>query len=258
METGAVYDLAFSLGQACACTQTLRTARLQFASFPFDWISKGSLSDRVQLLIRRFEGWLEKEDFVYNGTNPINGLGMFMNRRTGLKHMHDFADGPIEASYAEVIAKYARREKRLFDLIEKSRRVLILYIDSFRGGGALAPSLEDFVKARADMSKAFPGVSFDFVHFIIERDLPFERRVVAHPAEGVIEIRFDYHDDVKDVCCDDTARALVSLGIKVRDYRTRAERKAHELKKKMKKYGVNTRLGLLFARLLPWNRKGKK
>ena len=257
MVAGGQYDLVFSLGQACACSMTLRTANLQLASFPLDWLADGTLPSRVDLLIRRFDHWLDKEDFVYNGTNPINGLGMFRNRKTGLNHLHDFDDGPIENSHAQVVAKYARREKRLFDLLEKSRRVLIVYIDSVYQGGRHTPSLEDLVKARADMSAAFPGVSFDFIHFILNKDLPYDRRAVVSPAEGITEIRFDYHDDVTDVCFAAAADALRSLGISVRDYRTKAERKAYNLKKKMKKYGVNTRLGLFFARLLPL-KKGKK
>ena len=242
------YDLAFSLGQACACSLTLRTAGLQFASFPFDWISGETLPRRIGLLLNRFDHWLEKDDFVYNGKNPVNGFGMFRNIRTGLNHLHDFADGPIENSHAQVVAKYARREKRFFDLIEKSRRVLIVYINSSRKNGLMAPSLEDVVKARADMSAAFPNASFDFIHLILDRNIPFDRRAVTNPADGVTEIRFNYHDDVSDVCYTATADALRSLGISVRDYRTKAERKAYKLGQKMKKYNVSSRFELFVAR----------
>ena len=248
MVADSQYDLAFSLGQACACSLTLRTARLQFASFPFDWISGETLPKRIDLLLHRFDHWLEKDDFVYNGKNPVNGLGMFKNNRTGLYHLHDFTDGPIENSHAQVVAKYARREKRLFDLIEKSRQVLIVYIDSSRKNGLMTPSLEDIVKAQADMSAAFPNASFDFIHLILDRNIPFDRRAVTNPADGVTEIRFNYHDDVSDVCYTATADALRSLGISVRDYRTKAERKAYSLKRNMEKYKVNTRFELFLAK----------
>ena len=243
------YDLAFSLGQSCACSMTLRTAKLQMASFPLDWIANGTLPSRVGLLVRRFDRWLEKDDFVYDGRNPANGLGMFHNTKTGLNHLHDFSDGPIEDSYAQVAEKYARRAKRLFDLIEASRRVLVVYINSAREEGiGNVPSTEDLVKARADLSRAFPNASFDVVHFSLDRGIPFERRSVSFPAEGLTEIRFDYHDELKDVRSKDTARALSSLGISVRDYRTRAERRAFKLRKNMEKYGVDTRLGLFLAK----------
>ena len=157
MVANGEYDLAFSLGQACACSLTLRTADLQLASFPFDWLADGTLPSRVDLLIHRFDHWLEKEDFVYNGRNPINGLGMFRNKKTGLNHLHDFAD-------------------------------------------------------------------------------------------GVTEIQFDYYDENTDVRYADTARAILSLGISIRDYRTEAERRAYNLNDAMKKYKVRTRFGLFLAK----------
>lgn len=250
MEANREYDLAFSVGQACACSLTLRTAHLQFASFPFDWMAGATLASRIDLLVRRFDHWLEKEDFVYKGKNPVNGLGSFFNQRTGLTHLHDFIDGPIEQSHAQVVAKYARREKRLLDLIEKSRRVLMVHIDSAKAGTERKPNLDEIVAARADMSKAFPGVTFDFVHFALDKDRPFDRRVVTCPAEGLTEIRFDYHSDISDVDYRLAARALLSLGVAVRDYRTDEERKAHKLKRQMEKYGAKTRLGLLWAKLM--------
>ena len=248
MNAAREYDLAFSLGQACACSMALREANLQFASFPFDWIADGTLPSRVDILVSRFDRWLEKEDFVYNGKNPVNGLGMFRNRKTGFNHLHDFSDGPIENSLAQVVAKYARREKRLFELIGNTRRVLIVYINSVQNGITCAPSLEDLVKAREDISKAFPNAAFDIVHFSLDRSIPFDRRTITTPAEGVTEIRFDYHDKATDVRCADAARALLSLGISVRDYRTKAERKAYNLKTEMKRHKVKTRLGLIVAK----------
>ncbi len=248
MNATGEYDVAFSLGQACACSMTLREANLQFASFPLDWIADGTLPSRVDLLVHRFDHWLEKEDFVYNGRNPINGLGMFRNRKTGFNHLHDFSDGPIENSLAKVVAKYARREQRLFRLIEGARRVLVVYINSAQIGIDRAPSLEDLVKAREDMSRAFPGAAFDIVHFSIDREVPFDGRSVTTPADGVTEISFDYYDKATDVRYADTAKALLSLGISVCDYRTDAERKAHNLKNDMKKYKVSTRLGLFLAK----------
>ena len=248
METRKEYDLAFSLGQACACSLALRKARMQFASFPFDWIAGETLPHRVDLLLRRFDHWLEKEDFEYKGKNHINGLGRFFNKRTGLNHLHDFVDGPIEQSYDQVVAKYARREKRLFELMEKSRRVLLVYINLTRADNRQIPSLEDVVKARADIAAAFPNAAFDFMHFIFDKDIPYDKRVVTCPAEGVTEVRFDYHNDITDVG-QSAVDALVSLGITVRDYRTNAERNAYRLKKKMNKYQVDTRMELFVAKM---------
>ena len=243
------YDLAFSIGQACACSTTLRAARLQFASFPFDWLSRASLKERIAVLVQRFDHWLDKDDFIYEGINPENGMGTFLNRRTGFKHLHDFADGPIEQSHAEVVAKYARREKRLLGLIVKSNRVLVVYLDRARPGGNPRPTTDEIIEARADIAAAFPNAAFDMIHFIMDREIPYERRIVTRPAEGVTEIRFDYHNDMTDVSHTLTSKALLALGISVKDYRTDEERKAHKLRNQMKKYGVETRWGLFWAKL---------
>ncbi len=242
------FDLAFSLGQACGCSQSLRLAHLQFASFPLDWIAGGTLDDRVQLVVSRFSHWLDIDDFVYKEKNKINGLGIFINKRTGLCHLHDFEDGPIENSHPKVVAKYARREKRLFDLLGRARRVLAVYVDTMKDNGREAPSIQDLVKARESLSAAFPNASFELVHFSRTAGIPFDRRTVTTPSEGITEIRFDYGDAVTDVRFQDIADALHALGIKVHDYRTRAERKAHSLKRQMKKYGVDSRFALFMAK----------
>lgn len=240
------YDLVFSLGAACACSVALRRAKLQFASFPLDWLALGTPLSRAKLVASHFEGWLEKDDFKYLGTNPVNGLGMFDNVRTGLKHLHDFADGPIEKSYDAVKAKYARREARLYDLAEKSQRILCAYVS--RPTVEPVPP-ETLKEVRAILSQAFPGATVDIVHFANDPGRSVENRRSAEIGDGVFEIAFDYHDPDRDVAVDLVAAALVDEGFTARDYRSKAEKRAYELKKKMKKYGVTTRSALLAARI---------
>ena len=49
------YDLVFSLGQLCACSQALRTANLQFASYPLDWVGGSPIEVCASLVASRFE-----------------------------------------------------------------------------------------------------------------------------------------------------------------------------------------------------------
>ena len=240
------YDLAFSLGAACACSVALRRAKLQFASFPLDWIALGSPVSRAKLVAARFDGWLNKEDFKYAGTNPVNGLGMFDNSRTGFKHLHDFADGPIEKSYDAVRAKYARREARLYDLAEKSRRILCAYV-SRPTVEPVAP--ETLKEIRGILSQAFPHATVEIVHFANDPGRSLEDRRSREIADGIFQIELDYYDDKRDVAVDLVASALMMEGFTARDYRTKEEKREYELKKKMKKYGVTTRTALLLARV---------
>lgn len=249
------YDLAFSLGQACACSLVLRTANLQFASFPLDWIARGSLSVRAKLVASRFAGWLEKEDFVYEGTNPMNGLGVFVNRRTGFQHLHDFPDRPIEESFDEVREKFRRREERLCRALDGARRVLCVHI-SRPSGPDVSP--DELAHCRKTLSDAFPNASFDIVHLACEEGRHFNNRIVRKISEGITEIAFDYRDPKRDVMIEDAARAILELGVRVVDPRTKAEKREFErlkakkhrdkrLSRKMEKYGVSSRTALAAA-----------
>lgn len=247
------YDLVFGIGQACTCSQTLRRAGLQLSSFPMDWANDADPVHNCEIVAAHFEHWLDKEDFAYIKRNPVNGLGIFRNRRTNFMHPHDFADGPIEQSFDAVAAKYRRRIDRLLQLIGAARRVLAVCI--------VRPampriSVADMSRCRSILSAAFPGVRFDVLFFNFDADTPFAGRRVSSPADGVTEIVFDYRDPVHDVSVPLTSEAVSSLGLRARDYRTDAEKRAHvkaerrkRLEKKFKRYGVHSRLGLLIAKL---------
>ncbi len=262
------YDLVFSLGQLCACSQALRTANLQFASYPLDWVSGGTVEGRAALIASRFAGWLEREDFKYVCPNPKqNGLGIYENRRTGLRHPHDFADISMGASYEAVREKYRRRAERLCGQISRSRRVLCVYITP-PGTQSAVPA--ELASARGILSAAYPGVSFDIVHFSCENGLSFAGRRVETPSKGVTMIAFDYRDAVSNVDIPHAAQALAELGVAAVDPRSEAERMAYarhkareerrrkreyRLRRKMEKYGVKTRAGLMAARLKAFFRR---
>ncbi|MBR4653108.1 MAG: hypothetical protein IKO72_07080 [Kiritimatiellae bacterium] len=255
------YDFVFSLGQACPCSMTLRMANLQFASFPLDWIRGGTLGTRTDLVVSRFAGWLEPEDFEYHGVNPKNGLGIFENRRTGFSHLHDFDPGPIERSLDKVREKYRRRSERFYQMLERGGRMLCVYICRSAGPELQLQEIDGCLRS---LSRAFPRASFDFLLLAREEGVPFAERKISSPAPGVTRIAFDYYDPERDVALELAAQAIVELGVTAVDYRTDAERSAFardrmrqdrdrkrkfRLKRKMEKYGVDTRLGLFIARV---------
>jgi hypothetical protein len=241
------YDVAFSLGAACACSVALRKAKLQFASFPLDWMAGGTITERASLIATRFDRWLEKEDFEYTGTNPVNGLGMFRNKRTGMTHLHDFTDSPIEESYAKVREKYLRRTERLFSLCDNAHRILCVYVSR---PAVARSSIGELHDARRLLAETFPTATVDLLHFENMPDCSLRDRRCSKLEEGLFQIEFDYHDPQRDVNINDVAAALVAEGFSAKDYRTAAEKRAYELANKMKKYRVKTRTGLLMARII--------
>lgn len=126
------YDVIFSLGAACLCSQMLRKKNLQFCSYPLDWVSGGNFAFRVDLLVSDFKDFFNKEDLFFTGES--NGqeehpCEVCLNKRTGMGFPHDFPFGvDFETAYPTVKEKYDRRIKRLIDNIEKSRDILIVYV----------------------------------------------------------------------------------------------------------------------------------
>ena len=59
------YNLFVSLGEDCACTSYLRDCKLQFASFPFDWLTHASFEKRIELVCNNFKDFLNFND-LYN------------------------------------------------------------------------------------------------------------------------------------------------------------------------------------------------
>ncbi len=68
------YDLAFSLGAACSCSQTLRAAGMRYAPIPFDWLCHAPFINRIDAMAA---------DFAH-GMDPSN---IFFARRFARKGM---------------------------------------------------------------------------------------------------------------------------------------------------------------------------
>ncbi len=126
------YDLIFSIGEDCACSDYLRRNNLQIASYPFDWLTAAPFESRIHLLVNDFKDFLNIEDMkiLPRSINPIadTHCDYYENTRTKLYFMHDFPIGlPIEETFNEVKAKYSRRIVRLISQIEKANEVLIVW-----------------------------------------------------------------------------------------------------------------------------------
>ena len=73
------YDFVFSLGQACSCSSSLRAAKLQYASYPFDWLYGSDITDGRTFWQTAFKGgWTETIWFI-RGTGIIPSRATFIN-----------------------------------------------------------------------------------------------------------------------------------------------------------------------------------
>lgn len=228
------YDLVLGLGPACSCSQTLRKARLQLLSFPFDWTSylrnliqyPGDIPRKVDDICAGMAHWFEREDIAYVH-READGQDIPYNRRTTAFFPHDFhSPEELEKNFDKVKAKYARRISRMLELIRQAKDVLIVRLDAPPGE---PPTPDDDCRyARRKMAETFGGTNFDFVHFRCEKGRTFKDRTDREIEPGFREIAFDYHDytpgkPTYEVRLGLAAKAL-RLHAEVRDYRTPDER----------------------------------
>lgn len=245
------YDLAFGIGTACSCSQTLRGAGLQLLSFPFDWITLrdesadrcDAIACRIDHICRGFPDWFAREDFhtlgENNGDHLTNGMLDCFNERLQMRFLHDFPrTQSLDESFPAVRTKYRRRIDRLLSLLDGARRVLVFRME--RPNQAFETPLESFRSARAKLTARYPKASFDFIAFRLARGIPFERRKIERPETWLTVVSFDYRspDPKAPPHEPNMSQTIAALGelASVRDYRTPEERKAKRRKDRQKAY----------------------
>jgi len=230
------YDFIVGIGGACCCSQALRAAGLQYASFPFDWVAHSDIRVRADQVRDGFADWLPKdalEPFRFETTNT----GVVMrNVRTGIVFPHDFhRDVPFEREWAEVSGKYARRVERMARLIAASKRVLVVWVDV-----KLSPFATDADGAYVldVFRRRWPGVTFELLHLRHEDGRPLADRIDGE-AKGVRTVTFDYRDRANGYWIAD--HELIGRWLRreyaVADYRTPEEKSNGRRLAKAKRYG---------------------
>ena len=249
------YDLIVPLGFACSCSQILRRAGLQLASFPWDWVGTPPPSERCRLICTGFKDWMNLEDLQWAGKNDTFGHEEVRNVRTGLIIMHDFAQGvSIEEQYPAIAEKYTRRIARLDKLLKESKKILLVHIDTPVSPRPLP--VEDCQKAIETMSAKYPNAEFNFLLLNLEPGRSIENRVDETPLPGVRRIAFDFKGYAPGTPAYgieiNMIADLLEREYRVRDYRTKEEiasfRKARnkkrnaKLARKMEELGATTPL----------------
>lgn len=247
------YDLVFSLGAACGCSQSLREARLQFASYPFDWVCCPGFREDVSALLSGFEGWFESSDLkLFDVRREPLSTKCYRNARTGCLFVHDF---PISADFKEIYPSVAERFRlradRLLRALEGSGTALGVYVEMpFR---AAEPD-EDYVRGRAQLSARFPNVGIDLVVFRNRKGL--RTALPREIAPGVRLVELDFMSlDGGEISHQVNRRPLVSWlrkNVGVRDPQKFAEIKAYRAGVKAKcaaKWGNGSLLSRWSVRL---------
>lgn len=231
------YDLVFGLGAACSCTEILRKAGLQFLSFPFDWLYGGTFLERARLLVAGGEGWLDQAVLSKQPSPEWHDKDIYLNTRTGIAFNHDFPRGEsLDRSFPVVARRYARRFERLFQLIEKSKRALVVYIST---PGASPMSDDELREGLKIVQDRFPKTVFDFLYFRLEKGVLPAERIVTELGEHIKVVAFDYKDTKPgryDYLVEQSYLVPCFADLAVNDYRTEAEKKAYRRAKRLARY----------------------
>ena len=84
------FDLIFSLGEACSCTEVLRRNYLQIYSYPFDWLFGSNFIKRCDILASKFKNFIEKEDLKYSHEEQNINCIAYYNQSNDITFNHDF------------------------------------------------------------------------------------------------------------------------------------------------------------------------
>ena len=248
------YDLIFSLGAACSCTQSLREAGLQLASFPLDWIGVVPPSRKAQWIRDGYPHLFELNDFEVTGKREGHPMLLVRNLRTGLSHPHDFPVGKtVEESYPEVRARYERRIAHFDSLLQRSKNILAVY--TTQPNDAPFPASE-FESCRIILNEKLPDAKIDILAFQHRGGVPAENRIESRPCDGVTVIDFDYHnrncETIRFGADTKLLSGVLAEMFTVFDYRTPEEKRRFAKKRienEMLRFGAKTRAGLFFARI---------
>ena len=248
------YDLIFSLGAACSCTQSLRKAGLQLASFPLDWIGVVPPSRKAEWIRDGYPELFELEDFKLMGVHEGHSMLLVRNTRTGMSHPHDFPVGKsIAESYPEVRAKFDRRIVHFDRLLAKSKNILAVYVTQPNENTF---PVSEFESCRRILGEKLPHAHIDVLAFQHRADIPFERRTKSSPSGEITVIEFNYHNQgataLRFGADTDLLAAALQESYTVDDYRSDEEKRRYRrlhTKREMDRFGAKTPVGLFFARL---------
>lgn len=222
------YDLAFSLGFGCGCTQALRRAQMQYASYPFDWIGSPGVLQSAKMLANDFQGWLDKPAMklvdVRRGSGTINRA--YVNRNTGFVFAHDFHhDFDLEDGFDVVCQKYQRRVSRLISQLAMSNKVLAVYVEH----PVRNPSPESVIKEAYDVISAkFPQVRFDLLYFYHDDGAPINltgNHLTANIVSVPCRIKQLEYGLVSHTIDKDPIVRYLCQHVHVDDYRSDADKK---------------------------------
>lgn len=188
------YDLIFGIGAACSCTQILRKCRLQFFSYPFDWLYGADIETRCKILANNFSDFINFDDLentLKTNNDDKNLCDVYHNKLNNIYFNHDFSHNvPLQECYANINEKYNRRAKRLIHQIEKSKNVLVVYLQTPNNQTVISDTT--LQNAYQTILNRFPNQNINLLYLYCNHSETQAKIVKVD--NGIIKIELDYDD----------------------------------------------------------------
>ncbi len=175
------YDIVYSLGSNCACSNYMKKVKLRTFSGPFDWIQNPDITQPLKLISSDFQHFLSMDDFVSlpEGNEEHD---YYKNTRTGMTFLHDFPKGlPLSQSFNPVNEKYNKRIKRFYKLIQQSEKVLFIWVSMYN----VTPPLKQKTDIIRLVNKICTNQNKQFDFLIIENDSTLSEPVHTQLTENI-------------------------------------------------------------------------
>lgn len=188
MQKTEAYDLIFSIGEACSCTEGLRKLKLQETSYPFDWLWGATFLDRIKILTSGFKNFINLEDLTFSYCENSISCDAYANNFNNLIFNHDFPkDVPISSSYNQIKEKYERRINRLLNKINYSQKVLLVYVEI---PNTYNPLEDDKVLLEAQilLEQAFPKTKCNILYVKHDITLPMYVHNYSEISETILKV----------------------------------------------------------------------
>lgn len=192
------YDFVFSLGEACSCTQALRSSNLQYASYPLDWLFGSDFNGRVDILISEFNQFIERSDLQYSYSERSISCDAYFNNKNQITFNHDFPAGvPLEESYPMVAEKYQRRINRLLDNIKNADSVLIVYIETPNNKNHTSD--KDIICGWEKIKEKYFNKKIDLLYFMNDATLPPKSVKKENITPNITKVTANYKNQAPNV-----------------------------------------------------------
>ena len=155
------YDIIIPFGYRCPASMKLRSAKLQFESFPFDWLMLGKLETVVKIVGERFSNFLQRKNLKSLNENDFH---KHLDQANGIIFMHDFENNDTDACFPKVRARYDRRIARFYERIEAARKTLFLHYSEYD------LSDEELSVLYRQLKSAFPEKEIDLAYVYAGND----------------------------------------------------------------------------------------